>query len=188
MSSHPRKGTKCICVSNFTPPTGTTNPTWEKCPLDAITNSHFSPQSLPPLRMRDDANALFPWLIQGISRKCGLILWTQKDNLIKIWYQNISTFPQILVICLKITLQLGQNVPPGVAVLNVPTPSSGEQCGGKPFLQSYRHFPTCQSLLWPKPMTPREHSTDGSTGYSKLTQSQKHLCPPFPLFWKIPEH
>lgn len=42
-------------------------------------------------------------------------MWSHSldPDLIRLWYHSISTFSQILVILPEITLQLGQNVPPG---------------------------------------------------------------------------
>lgn len=151
-------------------------------------NSHFLPPSLPPLRIYTDAHILLSWPVQEICRRCGLILWTRKDNLNKIGYQNMSTCPQILV--------MFENTPT-VRTKSSPTWSYAELVYTiKWWIESEQVISRILSILTylsvialAKTYNPLATChTDCCTGYSTLTQSQKHLCPPFPLPWKILEH
>lgn len=110
----------------------------KKCPLYHASSIiqvtiNFLPQYLSPPRMQDDKHTPFPGLSRKSPKKCGLILWTEMNSLIRI-YHNISTFSQILAILYETILQLGQKVPPGILWWTFTM--SGEECISKTFLQS----------------------------------------------------
>ena len=106
-----------LCLKVHTP-YKTPNPRQEKCPLYHESSIiqvtiNFLPQYLSPPRMQDDKHTPFPGLSRKSPKKCGLILWTEMNSLIRI-YHNISTFSQILVILYETILRLGQKVPPRI--------------------------------------------------------------------------